>query len=572
MTFSDYDIQIPPGKITGQVYTQCPKCSHDRKKKLNKCLSVNIDQGLWHCHHCAWTGSLTKKKYILPKWENKTELPEKIIDWFLQRNIKQETLILMKITASTEWMPQVEANRNAICFNYFRDEELVNIKYRDAEKNFKMHTGSELIFYNINAIIGKKECYIVEGEIDCLTMIQEGYPDTISVPNGAAKSNNNLQYLDNCYQYFEQIEKVYLLTDNDEPGEALAQELARRIGVEKCYRIRLKDYKDVNEQFCKTGRLELPEATPVPIEGIFSLDHHWEGLLNILKNGFPKGYKPRGGIGEHIQIHPGYTTIITGIPGHGKSEWLDQMILRLCIDYNLRVAYFSPENRPTEMHLIKLIEKILGKSLWKTNEVELNKAKAFLEDRIFWIYPPSGYDLDAVLIKVRQAVLRYGINFFVLDPWNRIEHQYEGSETKYISEALDKIANFNIQNLTHAFIVAHPIKMKQDQQTGRYETPGLYDISGSANFYNKADIGITVYKQNTGEDNYYRNTVYVQKVKFKYWGKTGQVDYTWNPENGRYDERGVDYSYWLQNTSPPLIPSYKVYQSEGRKEDNEVPF
>lgn len=567
MTFADYDIDIPQGKTTGQVYAICPKCSHDRKKKSVKCLGVNLDKSVWHCNHCNWKGSLQTKSYQLPKWENKTELSDKVMDWFLKRNIGQDTLLKMRVSQSKEFMPQANGERNVICFNYFRDGQLVNVKYRDGDKNFKMFKDGELIFYNLDGIKDAEEIYIVEGEMDCLTMIHLGYTNTVSVPNGANKGNNNLQYLDNCFQYFENVKTVNILTDNDEPGIKLGNELARRIGLEKCYRIDLGAYKDANEAYCATATLDLSVKKPYPLAGITSVSDHWDGLLDILKNGFPKGWKPRGELGKLVQFHPGYTTIFTGIPGHGKSEMLDQLLIQLCIDYNLRGGYFSPENRPTELHVIKLVEKVLGKSAWKANALELQRAKEFLGERVFWIYPDEGYDLDNVLEKVRQAVLRYGINWFVIDPWNKLEHQYTQSETKYISEALDKIANFNHKSGTHCFIVAHPTKMKYDEDKQRYNVPGLYDISGSANFFNKADIGMCIYKENVSATEY-KNALLIQKVKFKFWGMQGQVNLSWDSENGRYNEFGRDLTNWINVDSKPEFIDFTL----PKRELEDMPF
>ncbi len=566
MTYSDFEIHIPQGRLTGQVYTTCPKCSHDRKKKTDKCLGVNLDKAIWHCNHCQWKGSLTVKTYQVPKWENKTGLSDKVTEWFLKRNISQQTLIEMRVTESKEFMPQVSAERNVICFNYFREGQLVNVKYRDGEKNFKMFKDGELIFYNLDGIKDSEEAYIVEGEMDCLTMIHAGFKNTVSVPNGANKGSNNLQYMDNCYKYFENIKTVYIMTDNDEPGIKLGEELARRIGLEKCYRVDLGVYKDINEAYGSTGKIDLSVKKAFPLAGITNVDDHWDKFLYILKNGFPKGWKPRGGLGELVQFHPGYTTIFTGIPGHGKSEMLDQILVQLCIDYNLRGGYFSPENRPTELHVIKLVEKVLGKSAWKANEMELVRAKSFLGERLFWIYPDEGYDLDNVLEKVRQAVLRYGISWFVIDPWNKLEHQYTQSETKYISESLDKIANFNHKNGTHCFIVAHPTKMKFNEEEGKYAIPGLYDISGSANFFNKADIGMCIYKENV-TPNEYKNTLLIQKVKFKFWGAQGNVNYTWDSENGRYNEFGRDLTNWINQEPKPKLINWTEPQRE-----EEVPF
>lgn len=552
-------------RIQGENHQTCPVCRDDRKAKnqKKKCFSYNPVKGTGYCQNCERTfvkKTENQKTYIRPVWENRTQLSDKVLTWFQQRNISQDTLIEMKVTERKEFMPQVGSERNAICFNYFREGQLINTKFRDAEKNFKMVKDAEKIFYNLDSIKGQKECYIVEGEMDCLTMVQAGYKNTVSVPNGATKGSVNLDYLDNSWKYFENVERVYLLTDHDEPGENLSNELARRIGVEKCFRVHIP-FKDVNEQLCAMGKVDVSDARPFPIRGIYSISDHWQDFLNLLKNGFPKGWKPRGTLGDMISFFPGYTTILTGIPGHGKSEVLDQMLIQMSIDYNLRGSYFTPENWPSELHILKIVEKVLGKSAFKATEKELIAAREFLSDKIYWIYPDEGYNLEVILEKTRQAVLRHGINWYVIDPWNKLEHADDS--TNYVSRCLDMISNFNKKNGTHAFIIAHPTKMKFNYDEGKYEVPGLYDISGSANFYNKADIGMSMFK----EENM-RNKLYVQKVKFKFWGQTGEVAYNWNPDNGRYSEGVVDYQNWIQ----PVPKTAAIDFSEPNTEFSDVPF
>ncbi len=543
---------------TGENAQPCPVCSEDRKKKNAKPMSYNAQTGLGKCQHCGasfYKKDENYKKFVRPVWENHTQLSDKVLEWFLSRNIGHEVLNEMKITEGAEWMPHTQKEMNVIKFNYFRDGQLINTKSRSGDKGFKLVKDAEKIFYNLDGIKGKKEFYIVEGEIDCLTFLQNGISNVISVPNGATKGQNNLSYLDNSWRYFEEVEKVYICTDHDENGENLANELARRIGVEKCYRMDLTPHKDANEQYCKTGKLDLSRFKPFPITGVYSIEDHWDSFLNLLKNGFPVGWKPRGELGKHISFFPGYTTIITGIPGHGKSEVLDQILIQLSIDYNLRGGFFTPENWPTELHIIKLVEKLIGKSAFKCNGVELNKAKEFLSDRAFWIYPEEGYQLETVLNKIRQAVLKHGIQWYVIDPWNKLEHQDDS--TNYVSRCLDLISNFNKKNGTHAFIVAHPTKMKYNQEHEQYEVPGLYDISGSANFYNKADIGLSMYR----EKEQYTNSLYIQKVKFKFWGEPGKVTYRWDQTNGRYCEYGVDPTNWIIQPRQGTI-----------YEDDETPF
>jgi hypothetical protein len=252
--FSDFDIDVG-NKISGQITTTCPKCSNDRKKKTDKCLSINLDERVWNCHHCGWTGGLNGHSKPPAQWENKTGLSDKTVEWFLKRNISQQTLIDMKITEGREWMPQVSAERDVICFNYFRDGQLINTKYRDIEeKNFKLVKDAELILYNLDGIRGQKSLYIVEGEVDAHTMIGQGWTNTVSVPNGASPKNNNLKYIN--LDDFKDAEQIFIATDDDEPGNKLAQDLADHLGIERCKRVTFGGYKDVNEMFCKEGGLE----------------------------------------------------------------------------------------------------------------------------------------------------------------------------------------------------------------------------------------------------------------------------------------------------------------------------
>lgn len=564
MTWNDLNITIPQGRISGQVYTTCPNCSHERKKKTAKCLSVNLDSGLWNCKNCNWKGSLNKKVYALPKWENKTDLSDSLVEWFSQRNIGQEVLKEMKISQTSIFMPQINQTVGCLCFNYFRDGKLINVKYRDRNKNFRLHKDAELILYNLDGINGQKEIFITEGECDALVMIQAGFKNTCSVPNGANPGKNNLQYMDSCWMAFEAAEAVYIMTDNDDPGNQLADELARRIGPDRCYRVK-HDFKDVNDALNAGTKITREwiksHATLYPIVGVNTADIFWDGLIHVRKNGFPKGWKPRGNFGEKLSIHPGYQSIITGIPGHGKSEHLDQILIELGIDYNLRGAYFSPENFPGEIHLIKIIEKLSGKNFWAMSVSDIELYHDWVRDHFYFISPEDGFDLKNILEHAKMAVRRYGINWYVIDPWNKLDHQFEGSETSYISRCLDEMDLFNKKYNVHGFLVAHPTKMEKDKNNN-YLVPNLYSISGSAHFFNKASLGWTVYKVGQGVSD-----VHVQKVKFKYWGEIGLVSYYWNSENGRYYDNTV-----TPNNGPWLVVSKAMIDFTQPEEHDEVPF
>jgi twinkle protein len=538
---------------TGENPQKCPVCSDQRKPgNQNKpCFSYNAQTGLGHCQNCDasfYRKNENHKSYVRPVWENKTDLPESIVDFFMKRNIGQDVLREMKIT---------NTDRGSICFNYFREGQLINTKYRTLDKRFAMHTGAELILYNLDGISGQKEIFITEGECDALVMIQAGFKNTCSVPAGANPKNNNLQYMDSCWEAFKDAERVYIMTDTDLPGNQLADELARRIGSERCFRVK-SEYKDVNDALNAGVKINKEwvdkNSTFYPLVGVYQADSFWTDLIGIRKHGFPKGWRPRGEFGKKVAIHPGYQTVITGVPGHGKSEHLDQVLLELGIDYNLRGAYFSPENFPTQIHIIKIIEKLTGMNFWELSEFQINEIKEWIDDHIFWVYPDDGFGLTNILEHVRKAITRYGINWYVIDPWNKIDHQFSGSETAYISKCLDEMDNFNKKNNVHGFLVAHPTKMQKNED-GSYVVPNLYSISGSAHFFNKAALGWTVYKTGQGTTD-----VHIQKVKFKYWGEVGVLNYIWDHINGRYYTVNPDRKNWLikeSNLTPISQLPYK---------------
>ena len=255
MSFLDYGIELK--KSSGQVKTKCPKCSHDRKKKSDPCLSVNIDEGIWNCHNCGWHGSIKINNnfmkeivYKVPTNTNDSyNYSDKFLSWFLSRGISKQTLISNRVAEGLQYMPQVNKEVTTIQFKYYRDSSLINIKYRDAAKNFKLVKDAERIMYGLDDLIGKKEAIIVEGELDKLAFYEAGYKNCVSVPNGA--SNLKMDYLKD---FPENIEKIYIAVDNDDPGLKLQEELSRRLGRDICYRVSYPDdCKDINDVLVKNN-------------------------------------------------------------------------------------------------------------------------------------------------------------------------------------------------------------------------------------------------------------------------------------------------------------------------------
>ena len=557
--YRDYGIEIPYGRTSGKVKVFCPNCRDRRSDKRDKSLSVNLDKGVWLCHYCNWSGHLEfteeerrqwmerqswyvpnkrkdKPTYKKPTPRKTAPMSEKALAWFRGRGISEATLLAMRVTEGMEFMPQKNAQFNTVQFNYYKDGELVNTKFRTGDKCFKMVSGAELLPYNIDGIKGTTECIITEGEMDALSFVECGRADVVSVPNGA---NANLTYLDDYIEdYFDDKDVIYIASDTDSKGVMLRDELLRRFGAERC---RIVTYgegcKDANEHLMKYGRDSLiqclADAPEVKLEGVFTISDFEASLDTIFEFGLQRGVT----IGhENFDKLCSFETkrlcIVTGIPGSGKSEFIDEIAERLNIRYGWRWAYFSPENAPLAYHASKLIEKFTGKHFDRKHLLpsEYLQVKQHIEANFFFIAPHQDYKIDTILGRAKFLVRRKGIKGLVIDPYNRLENEAGSrSETQYISGLLDKLTNFAQQNDVLVVLMAHPTKMGKDKD-GQQVVPTLYDISGSANFYNKADFGIVVHRDRDNDT----VEVRVQKVKFRHLGETGTAVFKYNLNNGRY--------------------------------------
>lgn len=553
MTYADFNISIPHGRTTGEVPTICPQCSHTRKKSNDKCLSVNLDKSVWRCNHCNWSGflknTMPKIEYKRPEWKNKTGLSEQVVKWFEQRGISQQTLTSQKVTDSTEWMPKANKEVLTINFNYFRNDELINIKYRANGKDFKMHKDAELIFYNLDGIKDADTCYIVEGEMDALSLIQAGINNVVSVPNGATISTNNLSYFDNCFEYFINKKEIILWVDNDIAGRKLKYDLAERLGFDRCKYIEIEDCKDANEYLLKHGLNAVitaySKAVYLPMEGVYTISDVSNEIDDMYINGLDKGVSTEIP-NFNLNFVKGYLTVITGIPSHGKSDFLDYICLQLRIKHDWRGCFYSPENRPTQLHFSKMVRKISGKHWDGENRIsieEVNEIKAYLDKYVWFLKPEKDFTLTSILKQISAIKKRYGLEYFVIDAWNKIEHADD--KTSYIGKCLDEIVTFCEINNVHCFLVAHPTKIKKNLQTGKYEVPTLYDIAGSANFYNKADNGICVYRDFEEQKTF----VHIQKIKFDHWGTEGMAEFTYDVRSKRYISDRIDNQSWIRKKS-----------------------
>lgn len=565
---------IEPRKVSGGK-TFCPKCHDARKHKKDKSLSVDLESGMFNCHNpgCGYRGCAVviekkKKEHIKPT-PRLEKLGKKVIEFFeIERGISNNTLLRFQITECKEWMPTFEKEVQAICFNYFRSGELVNIKFRGPQKSFKMAKDAELIFYNLDAIEGEDEAIIVEGEIDCLTLHECGIYNSVSVPNGASRGNAKLEYLDNCWEYFEKKKRIILAVDADDAGNELREELARRLGKERCYTVKYPEgCKDANDTKVKFGANAvkdlIKEAKEWPLEGVRSMDDMYDTIRSWYENGYPKGDRSGvPGLDKLLTFSGKQVTTITGIPGHGKDEFTNWIMASLSVNCEWAWGDCGFEEEP-EQTASKLAEKISGKSFdfrkdssKRMTTEDFEKAMRVVEKYYhFYETEEIDTDIDTLLAIADRLVLKFGIRGLRINPWNFIENNTGIEGTEYVSVVYTKIIKWARKRGVHVFVIAHTTKIAKDKN-GKFEIPNLYSISGSAHFFNKTHNGITIYLDFATQI----CTVYVQKVKQSWLGQKGYVAYRYDVFTRQYD---------LVDCQPQNLDFDKITE-ENRRMKNEL--
>ena len=561
---SDLDIKLV--RRSGNEKTKCPKCHDGRKNKADRSLSVNITTGDFHCHNCGWKGNVRSverkretKVYERPPADvlKNAELSKKASDWLKRRGLSQATLNKFMIFAREEWMPQTQKKENCVCFPYFRDGALVNIKFRDARKGFKMVKGAELIFYNLGSVGEKKHCIITEGEIDCMSAYESGFGceplaneegelqsgefskwAVLSVPNGASKGSKKMEYLDNCSDWFIGLHEIIVATDGDEAGNMLRDELIRRLGVERCRTVSYpleevvpldnglkRRCKDLNEVLQYLGKdvvaNVLNNAQSIPIDGVYYLEDIFPSMLENFKKGIQLAPTTRfGEMDNFFRWKKGELNLFVGYGNHGKTFFALQLMLTKSIWDGWKWAIFSPENYPANDFYDDLVEMYAGKWLRDMSEQEYTESCHFISEHIFYVYPEDGHDVHSINERFRYLVMKKGVDGVMIDPFNQLDHLQKAyqREDQYLSEIFKDLKRFALLNNICYNIIAHP-KNPTYGQDKALPIVDMYDVAGGAAWGNKMDQIISYYRPNFHIDKNDPNVkIYIQKLKRKRTG------------------------------------------------------
>lgn len=412
----------------------------------------------------------------------------------------------------------------AAVFGYARNGELVNRKFRtslvegDKGKIWQDKAGIKCV-WNEDVLrddtLLDQPLIITEGEIDALSVLQAGFARVISVPDGAPaeaigdKETTKYSYLDSIRPLLsvERVREIILAVDGDAAGANLLQDLSIRLGRYRCKFLtypknpedmsqRLKDLNAVLTRFGQKGVVEtLNRAQFLHVPGVYRMSElpppAEAPIYEIDMDEFSKNYKAR--LGDFA--------VWTGIPSHGKSSLVNDMVCRLVKRYGLKACFASFEQMPTRDHRRNLRTWYLGRPVGASTEVDIFRADRWIDDHFTFLVPSEDEDVsvDWVLDKLEAAVVQHEAKIVVIDPWNELDHARTRDEslTEYTGRAIKAFKRFAKKFLVHLIVVAHPSKQQKDKD-GIYQMPSLYDISDSAHWYNKADLGVIVHKNGDG--------------------------------------------------------------------------
>lgn len=289
-------------------------------------------------------------------------------------------------------------------------------------------------------------------------------------------------------------------------------------------------------------RRVIEDAEPWPVDGIVTANDLAPELDQLYENGPDRGLTLGYSrwFDDHYRVKTGYMTVVTGIPGHGKSGFVNQLTVRMAERHGWTFALYSPEQQPLSRLTQHLMEIHSGLPMLDGPSArmplrDMHQHREWVSEHFSFLNPDAP-SIDTVLELARIEVFRRGVKGIVIDPWNELEHlmPHGQNETLYISEALSRFRRFAVKHDVHIWLIAHPTKMHR-KDDGTEPIPSLYDVAGSAHFRNKADMGLTVWRDVSADDK--QVSVHVTKVRYADHGRLGAVRFDYNPANKRLIEK-----------------------------------
>lgn len=434
-------------------------------------------------------------------------LSEKFIEYMEKRKLKKETLEAWKVVEGT-WQ-----NRPVYVFQYFdENNELVYVTYRGYGKGGSGIKGgcepnTKSILWGMWQIDKEKPVVITEGQIDAMCVWQSGYKNVVSVPSGA----NNFQWIDNCWDWLQDIEEFIVFADNDMPGLKMADTLKRRLKNVKM--ITHPKYKDANEVMYHEGEESLlkmiEDAINAMPQGVLDMaDMEYKSALEVQEETIETGFYEYDAHVEDWKM--GELTVIFGRNGEGKTTFISQIIAH-CLDRGVKVFLYSGEmsNQKIQDWMYRQLignqrqfyRKVKAKyrEKWEPKPDVIKRIKDWQRGKLFLYDRTQDGKLDKFFEVMETVARRYGVKLFVID--NLMAILEENAESLLSDQAnfVQRCKDFAVINHVHVVLLTHPNKNKPELENATVGNLDKFDISGTGNIPNKADNIIAV-ERNWGDD------------------------------------------------------------------------
>lgn len=466
-------------------------------------------------------GVKTKANYRYPHDEN-GEIKD-ISNYWFKRGITDDTLEYLNVGS--------DGKGNTVFRFYDTNDVLTMVKYRPARSLSKgeiktwcqKNSDNAPLLFNMNRVNVNQPLLIVEGEGDCMSAIEAGYYNTVSVPLGC----QNLHWIEENWDWLEQFESIIVAFDNDEPGRKARKDVIYRLGswrtkyidypeykiTDSGTRIPIKDMNDTLQAFGAGYVLSMIiNAKDIPVASVSDFTDIDDLDISDM-SGVETGLKPLDK--ELIKVFHGTLTILSGRPGSGKTSLIDQIIASTIDDDN-PVFLFSkemPERMSTNWFNFilagrrNLIEKTTldGEKYQVVSFEAKEKIKNYYKNKLFIYKDTESNAIDDVMKSMEECVRKYGVKLLVLDnlmmlDLNCSETEKNTAQTDLVNNLIKFASKFNVS----VVLVAHPRKT-QDMRSDIE----MYDIAGSSNIINLAmrSIGLRRVTKKEKEDlnNKFRN-------------------------------------------------------------------
>ena len=527
----------------------CPLCGDESKHSRRTDGAFDEDKGVGHCFCCGanffaskWTYKPVRQPMLQKPEISLGSYPSSVMAYLNERGLKPEVMHRLGVGYAELPADTPDGKKTFLAFRFLEQGEVVNVQYKSPDKEFRFEKDCRIIPYNIDSVLGAETVYITEGMMDAAVLVQCGFESVVSLPNGCG---TRMSCFDPYKEHFRGVRIVYA-GDTDPKGIEKRKEVAKYFCDNEFYYVEWAEGKDANDALMTGGedgvRFSVLEQSRLLLPlGIATIADEFDAFFELVNNGVPRfpGVNLHG-FSHLVRFEPGRLIIISGFPGAGKSSFADYLMMSLAVQQGWKAAVYSPEKYPMSLHYYELGQILMGREMNQKNFTRqaVERGYRFLLDNIYHIKDECN-SIEDILASAIQLVHQRGIRTLLLDPFNYIELPVlsGANDTQKISHVLKQIVDFAHKYKVLVILVAHP--KKPQTEGGRKQEPqmpSLYDIAGSADFYNKCDYGLILQRQRS--DSYTKapslTWVHVLKVRFRHLGQIGARAFGYDAVSGRF--------------------------------------